>query len=176
MNKTHWMLTIFPAVLFFAGLGFTATAGNLEQDFNHPPPSAQPRVWWHWMGGNVSKEGITKDLEAMKAFGISGATIFHLTSSGHGKRWVKPISNSLCPENTYRSQIWWRFMKHAADEADRCGLELGMHNCPGWPTTSPSSLDPTKHWLEAIPAKSLTPANLYEAQLSRRLKHLSRPK
>ena len=39
---------------------------SLEQNFKNPPPSAKARTWWHWMNGNVTKEGIMADLEAMK--------------------------------------------------------------------------------------------------------------
>lgn len=41
-------------------------SNNLEEQFLNPPISAKPYVWWHWMDSNFSKEGITKDLEAMK--------------------------------------------------------------------------------------------------------------
>src|SRR5262245_3546300 len=47
-------------------------AGGLEQGFDTPPDEAKPRVWWHWMNGNISKEGITADLEWMKRAGIGG--------------------------------------------------------------------------------------------------------
>jgi len=23
----------------------------------NPPDSAKPRVWWHWMSGNITKDG-----------------------------------------------------------------------------------------------------------------------
>ena len=41
----------------------------------------RPYVWWHWMAPNFSKEGIRKDLEAMKEAGIGGATIFNIASA-----------------------------------------------------------------------------------------------
>ena len=144
------MSSKFLSTLIFTGLSFSTFAGTLEEDFNHPPPKAKPRVWWHWMGSNVSNEGITKDLEAMKAFGISGATIFHLTSTGHGKRWVKPISNALNPKIKYRSPAWWAMMKHAADEARRIGVELGMHNCPGWTSTGGPWITPDKSMQKVV--------------------------
>ena len=40
---------------------------GLEGDFRNPPDSARPRVWWHWMNGNVTKAGITADLEIGRA-------------------------------------------------------------------------------------------------------------
>src|SRR6516164_1861655 len=40
--------------------------------FQNPPDSAKPRVWWHWMNGNITKEGIKLDLEWMHRIGIGG--------------------------------------------------------------------------------------------------------
>src|SRR4051812_19042883 len=54
-------------------------AGALEDGFTNPPDSARVQTWWHWMNGNVTREGITKDLEAMKHDGIGGFTAFHVT-------------------------------------------------------------------------------------------------
>jgi hypothetical protein len=72
------------------------------------------------MNGNVTKEGITADLEAMKRVGIGGAQIFNVDSGiPHG-----PVQ-FLSPE-------WRELMKHAAKEADRLGIELCLHNCAGW--------------------------------------------
>ncbi|MEI6804820.1 MAG: glycosyl hydrolase [Burkholderiales bacterium] len=61
--------------------------------FRNPPDSAKPQTWWHWMDGNISKEGITADLEAMKRAGIGMAHIFLIGSSISG----------LAPE--YRQEI-----------------------------------------------------------------------
>ena len=48
----------------------------LEEGFLSPPDDARPRVWWHWMNGNVTREGITADLEAMAEIGLGGAQFF----------------------------------------------------------------------------------------------------
>ena len=60
---------------------------QLLNGFRDPPQSARPRVWWHWLNGNVSKEGITLDLEWMKRVGIGGAESFQgfLGPMGPGK-------------------------------------------------------------------------------------------
>ena len=36
------------------------------------PNAVKPRTWWHWVGGNIAKRGITKDLEWMKRVGLGG--------------------------------------------------------------------------------------------------------
>ncbi|HET6168654.1 MAG TPA: glycosyl hydrolase, partial [Terracidiphilus sp.] len=62
-------------LLMVAGFG-TATAQNnpdsLQNGFQNPPESARPRVWWHWMNGNITKEGITADLQWMHRAGLGG--------------------------------------------------------------------------------------------------------
>ena len=50
------------ATMLAASFGFGATVGELEKGFANPPDSAKPHTWWHWMNGNISKEGITADL------------------------------------------------------------------------------------------------------------------
>ena len=59
-------------VLAQAPTGAPSSGDALEQGFRNPPESAKPRAWWHWMNGNITKEGITADLEWMKRVGIGG--------------------------------------------------------------------------------------------------------
>jgi len=77
-------------------------------------------TWWHWMNGNITKEGITADLEAMKRIGLGGAQIFNV-SQGEPLGPVK-----------FMSAEWRALTKHAVMEADRLGLKLAIHNCAGW--------------------------------------------
>ncbi len=91
-----------------------------EQEFRNPPPSARPHTWWHWMNGNVSKEGITADLEAMARVGIGGAQIFDA-----GLAIPKgPVE--------FASDAWFDCLVHADREAKRLGIELCIANCSGW--------------------------------------------
>ena len=57
---------------------------ELRTAFQNPASEYRPHAWWHWMSGEVSKAGITKDLEGMKVAGIRGATIFEL-GGGSGR-------------------------------------------------------------------------------------------
>ena len=38
----------------------------LQSGFTTPPDSIQTSVYWYWISGNISKEGVIKDLHAMK--------------------------------------------------------------------------------------------------------------
>jgi hypothetical protein len=120
-------------------LAAVVDAASLEEDFRNPPSVARPYVWWHWLGPNFSKEGITKDLEAMKASGIGGATIFNISSSVMESH--APTENNPWPEQTYRSAKYWEAIRHAAAEAKRLGLEIGLHNTVGYSTTGGPWID-----------------------------------
>lgn len=92
----------------------------LAEAFRNPPASAKPHTWWHWMNGNVTKEGLRADLEAMKEVGIGGAQMFTVDQGiPHG-----PVD--------YNSQNWRDMTAYAVEQANRLGLELCIHNCAGW--------------------------------------------
>jgi hypothetical protein len=112
---------------------------DLAAVFRDPPVAARPYVWWHWMGPNFSTAGITKDLEAMAAAGIGGATIFNLTSAVQETQ--APTQNNPWPDQTYRSHAYWTALRHAASEARRLGLEVGLHNTVGYSTTGGPWID-----------------------------------
>ncbi len=112
--------------ILIALLGFTlpliSAAGNddLARGFQHPPDSARPWVYWVWMDGNLSREGITADLEAMKRAGIGGVIIMEV-NVGIPQGPVKFMS----PE-------WQQHFKHVVTEAERLGLEITLMAGPGW--------------------------------------------
>jgi hypothetical protein len=83
---------------------------SLRDGFAHPPESAKPQTWWHWMNGNISKPGITADLEAMKQIGLGGATIVNVDCG---------IPRGSAP---FMSPQWREDFKFAVSEADRLGL------------------------------------------------------
>lgn len=94
------------------------------------------------MGSNFSKMGITKDLEAMKAEGIAGATIFNLSSAVQESH--APTLNNPWPEQTYRSPAYWDAIQFAASEAQRLGLKIGLHNTVGYSTTGGPWIDESR--------------------------------
>lgn len=113
---------------------------SLARQFRSVPDSRyRPYVWWHWMGSNFSKEGITEDLEAMAEAGIGGATIFNISSGVQESH--KPLLNNPWPEKTYRSEYYWDALKHAAAEAKRLGLKIGIQGTPGYSTTGGPWID-----------------------------------
>jgi hypothetical protein len=105
-------------------------ADELDEIFANPPDSAKPGVWWHWMGCNVTREGVTRDLEAFKAAGIGGATLFGMADVC--TPWAAHIDNSPTDGLLAFTDPWWKLVRHAAEEGRRLGLDVGMHNCPGY--------------------------------------------
>ena len=103
----------------WAGL-LPAHAANLERDFAHPPAAARPWVYWMWMDGNLSREGLTADLEAMQRAGIGGVIIMEV-DVGIPKGPVK-----------FMSDEWRQLFAHVVAEAERLGLQITLNAGPGW--------------------------------------------
>lgn len=101
-----------------------AGAEDLETLFADPPASASPWVFWYWMKGAISREGITADLEAMHEAGIGGAYLMPIKGPTQPPL-MEPAVVQLTP-------AWWEMVRHAMREADRLGLELAMHACDGF--------------------------------------------
>lgn len=103
-----------------------ADSDPLMSEFRDPPQSARPRVWWHWMNGNITEDGIAKDIEWMRRVGIGGLQNFDaslMTPQVVEKRLV------------YMTPEWKKAFRFAADRADAAGLELAIAASPGWSET-----------------------------------------
>jgi hypothetical protein len=99
------------------------TSDGLSAGFVNPPQSARPRVWWHWMNGNITKEGIQKDLDWMAKVGIGGAQTFDVDLMT-----PQVVEKRLA----YMTPEWADAFRFAAATADQQGLELGIAASPGW--------------------------------------------
>lgn len=99
------------------------TAKDLE-NFKSPPKVFYPETWFHFIGGNVSKEGIDADLEAISEAGISGIQWFH---GNFGGQWPETNTQikALTPE-------WEDIVSHMGSKATELGLRLTVQTCPGW--------------------------------------------
>ncbi|CAN7340515.1 glycosyl hydrolase [Phenylobacterium sp. LjRoot225] len=124
-------------VLAAALLASTALAGaarsqgapaeaSLQAGFQNPPNSARPRVWWHWMNGNITQDGIRKDIEWMSRVGIGGLQNFDAELMT-----PKVVETRLA----YMTPAWKEAFRYAAELADQHGLELAIASSPGWSET-----------------------------------------
>jgi hypothetical protein len=114
----------------------------LARSFIAPPDSAKPHTWWHWMNGNITREGITADLEAMKHVGISGAQIFNVDED---------IPEGPAP---FLSPQWLELFRFAALEAKRLGIELAFHNGAGWSSSGGPWVKP-EHAMQTVVTSEL---------------------
>ena len=105
-----------------ATLACTLSLGalTLEEGFKAPPASAKPHTWYHMMNGNVTKEGITCDFEALAKAGIGGVQMFDAGCA------IPPGPLK------FNSDDWFDMFAHAHREAKRLGLEICIPNCSGW--------------------------------------------
>jgi hypothetical protein len=96
---------------------------SIYKNFVSPPNAARPRVWWHWMNGNITKDGIRKDLEWMHRSGIGGFQNFDaslLTPQIVDKRL------------TYMTPEWQDAFRFTTRLADSLKLEMAIAGSPGW--------------------------------------------
>ena len=132
MGKAMLWTAAFAAACFCYAAEVVSPA-SLSDIFAHPPAESGINVWWHWQGANVTKYGITRDLESMKKAGVRSATIFNIQDVGWDS--VERFKDPFCPGMTYMSPAWFEMVTFAIAEAKRLGLELGLHNCPGYSTS-----------------------------------------
>ena len=95
----------------------------LKSGFENPPEGARPRVWWHWMNGNITKEGIKLDLEWMHRVGLGGFQNFDAALST-----PQVVEKRLA----YMTPEWKDAFKYATILADQLGLEEAIAGSPGW--------------------------------------------
>ncbi|GAB6010262.1 glycosyl hydrolase [Dysgonomonas reticulitermitis] len=132
MRKTTYLylfiISLF-VVLFFTNCTTSAqdtenvTYAEIEKNFRNIPEEVQTSVYWYWISDNISKEGVIKDLEAMKKVGINRAFIGNIglgpNDLSYGK--VKLFSDE-----------WWDIMHAALKKATELNIEIGIFNGPGW--------------------------------------------
>ena len=115
------MRTLLPAVALLTSLlAAMPTRADLSDEFKAPPAEARPLTWWHWLNGNITSNGITRDLEAMKRAGLGGCYLFNC-----GGAYPQGDVRFLQP-------AWLGMMDHTLREAERLGLKFGIHNCDGF--------------------------------------------
>jgi hypothetical protein len=114
------ILTVFASAISFLPAHARESARNLAQDFASPPASARPWVYWFPLDGNITSNGITADLEAMKRVGIGGVL------------YMETDQGAPAGPARFAGPLWRDLVKHICSEARRLGLEVNMNNDAGW--------------------------------------------
>ena len=121
------VLSMITAMLFGA-----ESISRIRTNFCCIPDSQKLAVYWYWIAGNMSKEGVVKDLQAMKKVGINRVQI-GMIGEGQGTPTgpVKALSDE-----------WWKILHQALKTAGDLNIEVGLFNCPGWSQSG-------GHWVKA---------------------------
>jgi len=124
MNKIFRLGIYVIGIMFFAcsvPRGEKISGEALESGFVSPPDSIQTSVYWYWISDNISKEGVIKDLQAMKKAGINRAFIGYIGQDNVPYGKVKIFSDE-----------WWDILHAALKTATGLNIEIGIFNSPGW--------------------------------------------
>jgi hypothetical protein len=108
------------ALLALVGPAAGAGADELSDGFRRPPDTAKPWAYMMVMDGHLGREGMTADLESLKAAGLGGLTLMEV-DVGIPKGPVEFMS----PE-------WRARFVQAVREAERLGLQIALNAGPGW--------------------------------------------
>jgi len=123
MTKKMCFLVFLMLVTAEGALWSQGDSLQLKSGFENPPASARPRVWWHWMNGNITKEGIKLDLDWMHRVGIAGFQNFDAALAT-----PQVVENRLA----YMTPEWKDAFKYATTLADQYGMEMAIAGSPGW--------------------------------------------
>jgi hypothetical protein len=147
-TRRHKLALSLASALALSGSAFAQQA-DLETQFRDPPQSARPRVWWHWMNGNITKDGIAKDMAWMKSVGIGGLQNFDVNL-----QTPQIVDKRLA----YMTPEWKDAFRFAAQEAERQGLELAIAASPGWSETGGPWVKPEDGLKKLVWSEMLVPA------------------
>ena len=130
-------------LLLLAATPVQSAGDSLEAAFRQPPDSARPWVYWFWKNGNITREGISADLEAMERVGIGGVILMEVAL-------VTPAGPV-----TFFSDGWRELFAHAVAEASRLGLKISVNSGPGW-TGSGGPWVPASQSMQKVVASETT--------------------
>lgn len=124
------LLIWWAVICLFNGCSNSSRIAEVKTDlatgFMNPPDEAKPRVFWWWLEGYQTKEGILADLVAMKEAGIKGAILFDAGSSSYQKM-EKTQSGPV-----FLGPEWKALFHYACDVADSLNLEISLNIGSGW--------------------------------------------
>jgi hypothetical protein len=137
-NKPETRRLLAAAMLLAIGCGASFAQGSsdpLKSGFEDPPSGARPLVWWHWMNGNITQEGIKLDLDWMHSAGIAGFQNFDAALAT-----PQVVEHRLA----YMTPPWKDAFRYATKIADQLGMEEAIAGSPGWSETGGPWVPPSQ--------------------------------
>ena len=115
--------SLFAMAIFLSGQPVMAEGfDTLKKTFIETPKDQPLAVYWYWIDGNMSEEGVVKDLQAMKKVGINRVQI-GMIGDGQGAP-TGPVKMF--------TKKWWKILHTMFKTATELDIEVGLFNCPGW--------------------------------------------
>lgn len=147
-------------MLAFMALLVSCQPQNAEQPFGpqdvahfqNPPAENRPETWFHFIGDNVSREGVEADLTAISEAGIGGIHWFH---GAFGGRWPG-VEHPVVP----LSEEWEQMVGHMARTAHEKGLRLTLQTCPGWAMAGGPWIEPEEAMRDLVWSRTDVPGGL----------------
>ena len=136
------------SVLFALTAAISAFAQE-ESLFLNPPKENRPETWFHFIGDNVSREGVEADLKAISQAGIGGIQWFH---GAFGGRWPG-VEHPVVP----LSEEWDRMVEHMARTARDYQLRLTLQTCPGWAMAGGPWIEPSEAMRDLVWSRTDVP-------------------
>lgn len=149
-------------LLLFVGLMLPATAQTLDEAFRRPTGDAKPWTLWYWMYGAISEEGVREDLRSMAEAGLGGAYLVTIRSSND------PRGVPFQGDSDQLTENWWQRVGAAFDEADKLGLQLGVHICDGFALAGGPWISPEESMQKVVFAERyLAEGGAYDMELAK---------
>ena len=136
-------------LLLLVSISFSTSAQTLDEAFRNPTGDAKPWTLWYWMYGAISEEGVRADLRSMAEAGLGGAYLVTIRSSDD-KRGV-PFQGDA----DQLSENWWQRVGAAFDEADKLGLQLGVHICDGFALAGGPWISPAESMQQVVKSETI---------------------
>ena len=132
--KIKFAVKSLQLAVVMVGLGTLVARAGFYEDFVNPPPEVKVGCYYYWVDERVDEEGVRKDLEWMKANGITRA---FLATDIRNATDILTRSESerqklIYGENEFMGEHWWRCLRTALKVAGELGIEMGIFNGPGW--------------------------------------------
>lgn len=150
MRYPRFLIHVFLIACCLAILPATRsqTINTLKAGFQNPPDSCRPGVYWYFMDGNISRKGMTADLESMKKVGI-GSVVFLEVNVGIPRG---PVD--------FLSREWLDLFAHAVHECERLGITMTLGVGPGWTGSGGPWVKPAQSMQHLVSASiQVTPAD-----------------